>query len=121
MTQQQLAVDKTWFEQRMARSGLSLRRLAERIDLDPSALSRTLNAKRKMTLSEAQKIARILDASFEEVSAHANVSKHKTPAGESGQRPRRHPAWGLLKGTTVAAPGVDLAEPTAPEWGRIDE
>jgi transcriptional regulator with XRE-family HTH domain len=121
VTQQQVVVDKIWFEQRMARSGLSLRRLAERMELDPSALSRTLNAKRKMTLAEARKLARILDAPFEEVSARASVARQKTPSGAPEKRPMRHPAWGLLKGTTIVAPGADLAEPTAPEWGRLDE
>jgi hypothetical protein len=33
---------------------------------------------------------------------------------------KRHPAWGLLKGTTIVAPGVDIAKPTAPDWGKLD-
>ena len=35
---------------------------------------------------------------------------------------RRHPAFGLMKGETTIAPGVDLTAPAFPEWADlIDE
>ena len=38
---------------------------------------------------------------------------------QDGERPLGS-LFGSMKGTTVVAPGVDLTEPTAPEWGKLD-
>ena len=38
---------------------------------------------------------------------------------DDGERPLVS-LFGSMKGTTVVAPGVDLTEPTAPEWGKLD-
>ncbi len=32
-----------------------------------------------------------------------------------------HPIFGCMKGTVKIAPGVDLTEPAAPDWGRVYE
>lgn len=67
-------MDKDWFERKLAHKGHSLRALARAIDIDPSAASRMLNGQRKMKLPEAEKIARFLGATTEEVLAAAGVA-----------------------------------------------
>ena len=39
------------------------------------------------------------------------------PAGPHIRTPRRHPAFGALKGALRIDSGADLAEPALPEWG----
>lgn len=39
---------------------------------------------------------------------------------QEGKR-RRHPLFGWLRGTLRIAPGVDLTEPTCPEWEAYAE
>jgi hypothetical protein len=41
--------------------------------------------------------------------------KPPTPEGEE-LKPRRHPAFGSMKGLTTIAPGTDLTAPVDPEW-----
>ncbi|CAN5162457.1 hypothetical protein BH10PSE9_BH10PSE9_05030 [soil metagenome] len=50
-------------------------------------------------------------------------SNTDNPMPDSSEKPRRrHPAFGLMKGTVWIAPGVDLTEPAMPEWAdMIDE
>lgn len=40
-----------------------------------------------------------------------------TPGGNA--QPRRHPAFGSMKGMITIMPGVDLTEPADPDWGRL--
>lgn len=42
------------------------------------------------------------------------------PQAHAG-RPPRAALFGSMQGTTIVMPGVDLAQPTAPEWGRLDD
>lgn len=143
-------IDGAWFKQQFDRAGLSMREVARRLPagkhgkpMDPSALSRALNGTRKMSISEAKNIARILklsEAVVVQKALGADSGASMTPAqmppvgapdlataadtpqhdAHGSGRLRRHPAWGALKGTTIVMPGVDLTEPTAPEWGRLD-
>jgi hypothetical protein len=39
--------------------------------------------------------------------------------GASGRRNGRHPLIGCMRGTITIAPGVDLTEPTMPEWDEM--
>ena len=41
------------------------------------------------------------------------------PPAAAPRKPRHHPAFGSLKGTTIVLPGVDLTEPADPEWARV--
>lgn len=52
---------------------MSLRQLAKKIDIDPSALSLTLRGKRKMTLEEANQIAHLLGVQVTEILRQAGV------------------------------------------------
>jgi len=38
--------------------------------------------------------------------------------GEAAAKPF-HPLFGLMKGLTRVAPGVDLTEPADPDWGKV--
>lgn len=60
-------VDTAWFKDRLAGVNLSLRGLAKAIGLEPSAVSLTLNGRRKMSVVEAGQIANVLGAPVEEV------------------------------------------------------
>lgn len=62
-----------WFRDRLAEREMSLRQLARKIDLDPSALSLTLRGKRKMTLEEANQIAGLLGVQVTEILRQAGV------------------------------------------------
>lgn len=52
---------------------MSLRQLAKKIELDPSALSLTFRGKRKMTLEEANQIANLLGVQVTEILRQAGV------------------------------------------------
>ena len=116
-------VDKQWFMERWADAGLSLRDVARKMDIDPSALSRTLSGERQMKPQEIVNIATILNVTSEEVLAHlgaADTNGETTGFAESPQaeleKPvRRHPLFGRLKGVITLAPGVDLTEPPDPD------
>jgi transcriptional regulator with XRE-family HTH domain len=116
-------VDKQWFMERWAEKRFSLRDMARKMDIDPSALSRTLSGGRQMKPQEIVNIATILGVTSEEVLAHlgaADTSDETTGFAESPQaefeKPvRRHPLFGRLKGVITLAPGVDLTEPPDPD------
>lgn len=134
-------VDKVWFESRMRDKGLSQNDVTRVMGLHQGALSRMLNGKRNMKPSEIHSLAAILTVPDAAVLEHLNTAASATPpAGGLGemkqkdftsQAPKkdaaaavakvRHPAWGALKGTTIVMPGVNLTEPTAPEWGQLDD
>ena len=114
-------VDKQWFLDRQAEKGLSLRKMAELMGIDPSALSRTLNGERRMKTSEVGKIATILGASGAEVLAHiegkkamavlgAKTSDEFTPDHKSA-RISDHPGFGFMKGLIKIEEGFDITGP----------
>ncbi len=43
-------------------------------------------------------------------------SANEQPQGPTGLKPRRHPAFGSMRGLTTIAPGTDLTAPVDPEW-----
>ena len=51
----------------------------------------------------------------EQVEGNSNVG------GAVEKKPRRHRAFGAMKGMTTIAPGVDLTEPACPEWADLIE
>lgn len=117
-------VDKQWFMERWAEKGFSLRDVARKMDIDPSALSRTLGGERQMKPQEIVNIATILNVTSEEVLAHlgaADTNDETTGFAESPQaefeKPvRRHPLFGRLKGVITFPPDFDPTEPGYPEW-----
>ncbi|WEK03516.1 MAG: helix-turn-helix transcriptional regulator [Candidatus Devosia phytovorans] len=132
-------VDKAWFETRMLEKGLSLRMVAHQLDVDPSALSRSLNAKRKLKPGEITRLAAILGASPASILEHVDIAANKgfgempqtklgTPMPvDAGSKPSpsgakvQHPAFGALKGMITLLPDVDYTEPADPEWGKVYE
>jgi transcriptional regulator with XRE-family HTH domain len=104
-------IDKAWFMSRMSERGLSLRKLAKSMDMDPSALSRALSGERKVAASEARKIAELLDTPESQVLAHLDPAdgrkvgraKMVASAKEDG---RRHS--GFREGQTVFKGMLDM-------------
>lgn len=62
-----MTIDKRWFVEKIADKGLSQRRLAKLMDLDPSAITHIFSGKRKLQLSEAQQMSRCLGVPVDEV------------------------------------------------------
>ena len=50
-------------------------------------------------------------------SAHGGFAGARTSA--ELKQPRRHPAFGWMKGTVTIAPGTDLTAPADPDWADI--
>lgn len=67
------AVNKAWFQEQLARIGLSQRQLAKRIDLDPAAISYMFAGKRAMSMDEAKAIAGQLLLPVTEVMRQAGI------------------------------------------------
>jgi transcriptional regulator with XRE-family HTH domain len=66
-------VNERWFKSQFALKRLSQRKLAEYLNLDPSAVTHTIRGKRRMQLDEAVKIARFLGVAVEQVLQNAGL------------------------------------------------
>ena len=54
---------------------------------------------------------------FRRIRPRAAKASEKPPTPEGKElKPRRHPAFGSMKGLTTIAPGTDLTAPVDPEW-----
>ena len=106
-------VDKQWFVDRWTEKGLTLRKVAKLIGLDPSALSRTLNGEREMKIPEIGKIASILDVPRSEVLAHVEGGRVRArPEGaDAATRISEHPGFGFMKGLIKFEDGFDGTGP----------
>jgi transcriptional regulator with XRE-family HTH domain len=62
-------IDSTWFYEKLAERGASLRDMARFMGLDPSAVSRMLTGERKMSAEEQDQVAMYLGSPLEEVAA----------------------------------------------------
>lgn len=128
------SVDRNWFKQAMSRQGLSLREVARKMPLDAGALSKALNSKRKLKPEEIVRLAEILNRPAAEVLEH--VHGGTAPGGrqagseemsqapfmadpQTGQKLKQHPLFGLMKDSSIVAPGVDLTEPADPDWAKV--
>ena len=82
-------VDTKWFQGKLLDKGISQRKLAARLGLDPAAVSLMFRGRRKMTVVEAKEIARALGVAVQEVLAHfggnvvAGPGAFAAPARES--------------------------------------
>jgi transcriptional regulator with XRE-family HTH domain len=112
-------VDKQWFAEKYKGKGFSLRKMAGRVGMDPSSLSRTLNGERKMTISEVAKIATALDVPAAEILARINpveaesAEKHQDKIGAA--RVSEHPGFGFMKGLIKIEEGFDVTGPYGDE------
>lgn len=103
-------VDKQWFIDRWSEKGLTLRKVAKLMGVDPSALSRTLNGEREMKIPEVGKMATILAVSRAEVLTHieSDVRRQTIPASAPAPlRISRHPGFGFMKGLIKFEEGFD--------------
>lgn len=75
-------IDKKWFLDSLKGKDKSLRGLAKHLDLDVSAVSRTLSGDRKMKMTEANKIAQFMGMHVSEVLRHAGIAIDGNPSGD---------------------------------------
>ncbi len=115
-------VDKQWFVDRWTEKGLSLRKVANLVGMDPSALSRVLNGDRKMKVLEIGKIASVLQVSNADVLARIEgradeEDKHMEAVEVS--KISSHPGFGFMKGLIKFADGFDGTGPYSDEpWDQ---
>lgn len=79
-----MVIDKNWFLSRMKRRDLTQRKAAKALGMDPGQMSRLLNGKRKMQLTEVPGFAKLLgEASPDVISAAGiNMRSNKVAEGE---------------------------------------
>lgn len=66
-------INQEWFFAQFENIGFSLRKMARALEIDPSSLSYTLSGKRRLQMSEAVAMAKILGRSLHEVLANAGL------------------------------------------------
>lgn len=128
----------------MKEHNLTVRSMADRLNMHYSALSRTLNGQRRMQVDEIRNIAEIFDRSESEIMAHlvssrdgASLAQHSPRSGfmegqvdfkddMSGNKkeyivaPRgADPLFGCMAGTLTLLPDVDYTAPADPDWGKV--
>jgi transcriptional regulator with XRE-family HTH domain len=140
-------IDRDWFDARLKAAGLSLRKAAAAIGMDPSALSRSLSGKRRLQIAEADRLARVLGVpaallidriggraesgavlgAAEETPPFAYEAGPKREAGGEFARKdvtdkssfRHHPVFGMWKGIVTLDPNYDYTQPADPDWGKV--
>lgn len=81
-----MPVDTRWFRDRLADRRMSQRGLARALGLDAAAVSLMFRGKRRMQMSEAADVARLLGVPIDEVIAHAGI---RAPASGGLEMPER--------------------------------
>lgn len=141
-------IDSAWFYQQLEKDGRSLRAMARALGLDPSSVSRMLRGERKMTADEQDGIAAYFGVSLLDVAARrrgegrgfaeegqeafkTDADRNSASVPEGGGAVGKNAGHaaatdnfydrvrGCMKGTVTIAPGVDLTEPTDPEWAKV--
>lgn len=86
-------VDRDWFFERLRERNRSLRGLARHLGLDPAVVSRMLNGKRRMQMTEAAGVATFLGVATSDVLRHVGVEMVLEPASPPPQQAAaEHPA-----------------------------
>lgn len=65
-----------WINSQLLATGMSQKDLSERIGLDPGAMSRTIAGRRRLQISEANKIARLFGTTLIEVLENFGIADH---------------------------------------------
>lgn len=141
-------IDRDWLDARLKAAGLSLRRAAAAIGMDPSALSRSLNGKRRLQIAEADRLARVLGVPSAVLIARiGGRAEGAEPFGAAEETPpfvhddegatrkaarktsgkaavdkssfRHHPVFGMWKGIVTLDPDYDYTQPADPDWGKV--
>jgi transcriptional regulator with XRE-family HTH domain len=132
-------IDSEWFYGELSKEGRSLRDMAKRLSLDPSAVSRMLRGERKMSAEEQDGIADYFGLSIDEIAARRrggqpglhereqqilvmDTAVESDTATGNGSAATSHFLERIrdrMAGTLTIAPGVDLTEPADPEWARV--
>ena len=107
-----MPIDTHWFRDRLADRQLSQRRLARHIGLDAAAVSLMFRGRRRMQLTEAAQIARLLGVTLDEVLSHAGIDGATREAADPPPRGLPLVYWLDGHGELHALPAgerVDLA------------
>lgn len=72
------SVNSEWFQGEFSRRGLTQRRVAQALRLEPSSLSRILAGQRKLKLEEAATLSQLLEHSLEDILMVAGVPQPET-------------------------------------------
>lgn len=107
-------IDKQWFVDRWTEKGLTLRKVANSIGMDPSALSRVLSGDRKMKIPEVGKMAAVLEVSDVDILAHIQGRSDRAESRATAPdvvRISDHPGFGFMKGLIKFADGFDGTGP----------
>ena len=125
---QKFPIDSEWFYNQLKEKGYSLRRFADALGMDASAVSRMLNGQRNMSAEEQDRVAALLGRSLAQIATHrgaavggfaemaqagyeaADGAAKSANAIVNAKDPYRHPIFGCMKGTITIMPGVDLTE-----------
>jgi transcriptional regulator with XRE-family HTH domain len=99
------SINADWFKQQLEQKRLSQRKLARFLELDPSAITLTLQGRRRMQMDEATRIAVFLGVSVEDVLTNAGLPLQQN-----------EPRQALLVGTI----NYDNMVEQMMEHGRVD-
>lgn len=113
-----LNIDTRWFQDRLSDRGVSQRKLARVLGLDPAAVSLMLHGRRKFTAREAVDVAGVLAVEVDEVLRHAGV-KRGVVAGAGGAATGEGGAEGDGGGEVEVAPGGYLEVPVPLAGGGV--
>ena len=99
-------VNAKWFQTRLINKGLTQRKLAEALGVDPSAITQIFKGKRKLGLDEATTLARVLGVTLGEVLVAAGLSAPDVPKVEDKAK---------VKGIVNFKFEVEWGDPHGPE------
>ncbi|MCV6545915.1 MAG: helix-turn-helix transcriptional regulator [Cohaesibacter sp.] len=99
-----IKINKDWFMSAFKDRGTSLRRTAKHLEIDPSAMSRTLSGQRKLQMNEAQALARFLNIPVADVLANAGMDINQVPENSSIPLSKQIDGTGLITDHKKAGP-----------------